>query len=316
MPRFGMGHPLDGLDRAGDRRPRYDSPVNDIRAPFVVPAATTLGPVRLRVADVAGVAGFYRRALGLKDLEGAHGSVRLGTLAGEALVELVADPSAPPRPRRSTGLFHLAVLLPSRADLAQAVHRVSGAGASFSGAADHVVSEAFYLDDPEGNGIEIYRDRPRDEWVRRDGSLEMGTLPIDLDGVLGSLPAGTPDEGLPDGTVMGHVHRQVRDIAEAEAFYRGVLGFEPTVEGLPGALFVSAGGYHHHLGLNTWGTRDAPPPPAGSRGLEAFRIDLPSVADLDAVAARLAAAGHAPTPGEEGLGTTDPSGNRLVLTSR
>lgn len=288
--------------------------MNDL-SPHVIPPATALGPVRLRVADPGAAAAFYRRAVGLHDLPGPGDSTRLGTLAGEVLVELVGDPSAPARPSRSTGLFHLAILVPSRADLAQAIHRVSRAGWSFTGASDHLVSEALYLNDPEGNGIEIYRDRPRDEWAYRDGELEMATLPIDLDGVLAALPRGTADEGMPDGTVMGHVHLQVRDIAEADAFYTGVLGFDPTVRGYPGALFVSAGGYHHHLGLNTWGTRDAPPPPPGARGLDRFRIVLPRDADVDEVAGRLADAGRETVPEDEGLRTADPSGNRVVLTA-
>ena len=281
-----------------------------------LPASTSLGPVRLRVADPQGVAEFYRRAVGLHDLASTDGLVRLGTLAGAPIVELAGDPSAPARPPRSTGLFHLAILLPSRADLAQAVHRVSRAGRSFSGAADHLVSEALYLDDPEGNGIEIYRDRPREEWGHRDGEIEMATLAIDLDGVLAALPPGAPDEGVPDGTVMGHVHLQVRDISEAEAFYHGVLGFDPVVRGYPGALFVSAGGYHHHLGLNTWGTRDDPPPPARSRGLDRLLIVLPDAADVDAVAARLLGSGHDIACDEDGLHVADPSGNHLVLSTR
>lgn len=281
-----------------------------------LPARTSLGPVRLRVGDVDAVAAFYRRALGLHDLPGDDALVRLGTLGGAPLVELVADPSAPSRPGRTTGLFHLAILLPSRADLAQAVHRVSRAGWSFNGASDHLVSEALYLTDPEGNGIELYRDRPREEWRYRDGELEMSTLALDLDGVLGSLAPGTPDEGVPDGTVMGHVHLQVRDIPEAEAFYHGVLGFDPVVRGYPGALFVSAGGYHHHLGLNTWGTRDAPAPPAGARGLDRYRVVLPSEADVAAAGERLEGAGHAVTPADDGLHSADPSGNGLVLSAR
>ncbi len=189
-----------------------------------------------------------------------------------------------------------------------------GAGRSFTGASDHLVSEALYLDDPEGNGIEIYRDRPRDEWRRGpDGELEMATLPLDLDGVLGTLAAEAPDEGLPAGTVMGHVHLQVSEIAEAGAFYGDLIGFDPTVTAYPGALFVSAGGYHHHLGLNVWGSRGAPPPPAGALGLDRFRIELPAAGEADAIAARLEAAGRAVAPGPEGLEVTDPSGIRVVL---
>ena len=279
-------------------------------APFSISPATSLGPVRLRVADPEALAAFYRRALGLHDLPSSEGVARLGTLGGRPLVELVPDPDAPARPARSTGLFHQAILVPSRADLAQAIHRVSAAGWSFSGAADHLVSEALYLDDPEGNGIEIYRDRPRDEWSYAGGQLEMGTLALDLDGVLAALPAGTPDEGMPDGTVMGHVHLQVSDIPEAEAFFHGVLGFDPMVRGYPGALFVAAGGYHHHFGLNTWGTRGAPAPPPGVRGLERFHIAVPSAADVAVLADRLEQAGVPAERREGGLDFADPSGNR------
>jgi catechol 2,3-dioxygenase len=281
-----------------------------------IPSGTTMGPVRLVVSDLDTLVGFYSRAIGLDVIERAGSRARLGA-GGVTLVELEGDPAAPPRPPRSTGLFHMALLVPARADLAQALHRVAGAGWSFTGAADHLVSEALYLDDPEGNGIEIYRDRPRADWRHGPGGeLEMGTLALDLDGVLAALPAGVTDEGMPAGTAMGHVHLQVRDVAEAEAFYCGPVGFDATVRGYPGALFVSAGGYHHHLGLNTWGTRDAPAPPAGSRGLARFRVDLPDHADVDAVAGRLADAGHAVTPGDDGIAVADPSGNRMLISSR
>ena len=278
--------------------------------------ATTLGAVRLRVTDLEGVAAFYQRAIGLHEIARSAGEVQLGVSPGAPLVELVGDADAPVRPARTTGLFHLAILVPTRADLAQAVHRVVDAGWSFTGASDHLVSEALYLDDPEGNGIEIYRDRPREEWARRgDGELEMATLPLDLDGVMASLPPGVPDEGMPPGTVMGHVHLQVRDTAEAGDFYGGLIGFDPTVTAYPGALFVSAGGYHHHLGLNVWGSRGAPAPPEGSTGLDRYRIHLPDAAEADAIAGRLDAAGYAVTAGADGHAVLDPSGIRLVLAS-
>ena len=280
-----------------------------------IDGATTLGPVRLRVADLDVAAAFYQRAIGLREVARSVSEVHLGAGGGPALVELVGDPGAPARPPRTTGLFHLAILVPERADLAQAVHRVVGAGWTFTGASDHLVSEALYLDDPEGNGIEIYRDRPRAEWPTRDGRLEMATLPIDLDGVMAALPAGAPDEGMPPGTVMGHVHLQVRDIPEAGAFWDGLVGFDPTVTAYPGALFVSAGGYHHHLGLNVWGSRGAPAPPAGALGLDRFRIDLPTAGEADAIAARLERAGVAVTQGADGLEAVDPSGVRVVLAT-
>jgi catechol 2,3-dioxygenase len=279
-----------------------------------LPAATRMGPVRLRVGDLDRLAAFYDRAIGLRLLERSPSEAILGTGDGRVLVELEGDPSAPARPSRSTGLFHQAILVPSRADLAVALRRVTEAGWSFSGASDHLVSEALYLDDPEGNGIEIYRDRPREEWRREEGGeLAMGTYALDVTGVLGAASEATHDEGMPDGTVMGHVHLQVRDVPEAEGFYASGLGFDVTVRGYPGALFVSAGGYHHHLGLNTWGTRDAPPPPPGARGLARYRIELPSGADLSALADRLDDEGVAVERRDGGIEVVDPSGNRALV---
>jgi catechol 2,3-dioxygenase len=273
---------------------------------------THMGAVRLTVADLDRTRAFYLRALGLSELEAGDGVVRLGAASGPALVELEARRGAPERPRRSTGLFHLAVLVPGRAELARSLRRVLDAGAAFTGASDHLVSEALYLDDPEGNGIEIYRDRPREEWERDGGDLRMATLPLDVEGVIAAMPA-SPDEGMPEGTTMGHVHLQVRDVPEAEAFWSGVVGFDPTVRGYPGALFVSAGGYHHHLGLNTWGTAGAPPPPEGARGLARFEVVVPDRDELERIAARAGAAGHGARAGDEGLALRDPSGNRVLL---
>jgi catechol 2,3-dioxygenase len=279
-----------------------------------LPTATRMGAVRLRAGDLDRMAAFYSRAIGLRELGRSGSEVRLGTGDGTVLVELEGDPSAPARPARSTGLFHQAILVPTRADLAVALRRVADAGWSFTGASDHLVSEALYLDDPEGNGIEIYRDRPREEWPRTgDGEVEMATLALDLPGVIASASDATPDEGMPDGTVMGHVHLQVADIPEAERHYADGLGFDVTVRGYPGALFVSAGGYHHHLGLNTWGTRGAPAPPEGARGLVRYRVVVPTVAHLRAIGDRLDAAGVRAESRDGGLAVTDPSGTRALL---
>ena len=268
--------------------------------------------MRLVVADLDHARAFYERALGLRELARVDGTVRLGVPPGRALVELDGRPGAPERPRRSTGLFHLAVLVPSRPELARSLRRVLDAGASFTGASDHLVSEALYLDDPEGNGIEIYRDRPREEWAYDGGDLRMATLPLDVEGVLGETPAG-PDEGMPEATTMGHVHLQVRDIPEAEAFWSGLVGFEPTVRGYPGALFVSAGGYHHHIGLNTWGTAGAPAPPDGARGLGRFEVLVPGEEEVARIERRARAAGLATGRGEGGVLLRDPSGNRVLV---
>jgi catechol 2,3-dioxygenase len=233
-------------------------------------AELTPGPVRLTVADPDTQRDFYETAVGLEPLKSENGVVRLGA-GGLPLVELEPAPQAPPRPPRTTGLFHLAIVVPTRADLARALHRVLAAKWRLTGAADHLVSEALYLDDPEGNGIEIYRDRPREEWRYDDGQLQMATLPLDLEGVLSELGPGDHEAGkMPEGTRMGHVHLQVDDLGPAREFYEGELGLDVTVESYPGALFLSSGGYHHHIGLNVWGSQGSPPAPPGSRGLRGF----------------------------------------------
>jgi catechol 2,3-dioxygenase len=272
---------------------------------------THVGAVRLRVADLDRVADFYERAIGLRALGRSADLARLGA-EGDPLVELVAAPDAPPRPRGTTGLFHQAILVPNRAELARALRRVVEAGERLGGASDHLVSEALYLSDPEGNGIEIYRDRPREEWRSSDGEIEMATLPLDLESLLGELE-GDGGEPMPPDTRIGHVHLNVSDLDAAEAFYAGPLGFDVTVRSYPGALFVSAGGYHHHVGLNTWAGEGAPPPPPGSLGLERFELVLPDADALDAVARRLEAAGVEFDRREEALELEDPSGNGLLL---
>jgi catechol 2,3-dioxygenase len=276
--------------------------------------ATSIGAVRLGVADLEGVSGFYREAIGLRPLEGADGLMRLASDDGP-VIELSGEPDAPPRPAGTSGLFHLAILLPSRVELARALHRLAAAGARLGGASDHLVSEALYLSDPEGNGIEIYRDRPREEWPVRDGQIQMDTLPLDLDGLLGELRAEENGGPAADGTRVGHVHLNVGDLAAAEEFYSGTLGFEVTVRSYPGALFVSAGGYHHHIGLNTWAGQGAPPPPPGSRGLRWFEIRLPEPGELDELACGLDRAGIEHDRSEEGIRTADPSGNGVLLRS-
>jgi catechol 2,3-dioxygenase len=279
---------------------------------------TSMGAVRLTVGDLDRARDFYRDAIGLSELEASDGIVRMGTgdAADGALVELVGDPDAPPRPQGTSGLFHLAILVPSRPDLARALQRVAEAGWRLSGASDHLVSEALYTSDPEGNGIELYRDRSRDEWPVRDGVLQMDTLPLDLDGVLGELRREDANAGMPPGTRIGHVHLNIGDLAAAEAFYSGALGFDVTVRGYPGALFVSAGGYHHHLGLNTWAGEGAPPPPSGSRGLREFEIVLPSADAIAAEEDRLREAGFEPEREDQRVRATDPSGNAVVLRPR
>jgi catechol 2,3-dioxygenase len=283
----------------------------------MIPPDTSIGKVRLRVADLDDLTTFYERVVGLQAVERGGEVTRLGAADGEPLIELVGAPDAPPAPSFSTGLFHLAILVPERAELALSLQRVAAAGWRLTGASDHLVSEALYLQDPEGNGIEIYRDRPREEWRRNGDELAMATLPLDIESILGELDSSERQtNGMPRGTTMGHVHLQVADIPAAERFYNRALGLDVTVRSYPGALFLSAGGYHHHLGLNTWQSEGAPPPPEGSLGLDRYELELPSAAERDSAADRLADEGAEPQRLDEGVLATDPSGNRVLLTAR
>jgi catechol 2,3-dioxygenase len=281
-----------------------------------IATGTRIGAVRLRAADADALTSFYERAIGLRTLARENGLVQLGVDEGAPLVELVAAPGAPPRPPVSTGLFHQAILVPERADLARALVRLSGAGWRLTGASDHLVSEALYLNDPEGNGIELYRDRPREEWRRSPaGELAMATLPLDLESLMGELGEGgaTGDPGpMPAGTRMGHVHLQVAQLDAAERFYAGSLELEVMVRSYPGALFVAADGYHHHIGLNTWQSAGAPAPPEGALGLEHYELVMPDTGERDRLAANLGPDAE-PLELEAGVRAIDPSGNRVLL---
>jgi catechol 2,3-dioxygenase len=275
---------------------------------------TAIGTVRLTVSDLARSRSFYELALGLETSELADGLLALGVGSEPPLIELRGDPSAPALSRRATGLFHLAILVPTREDLALALARVAESRWPLDGASDHLVSEALYLSDPDGNGIEIYRDRPREQWRRTGDRFDMATLPLDLNDVLNELNgADGPQPVVPTGTRIGHVHLQVADLDEAEAFYSGVLGFDVMVRGYPGALFVSAGGYHHHIGLNTWHSAGSSPPLAGSVGLRSFEVTLASEHERERTLDRVRAAGIEIEPSAAGPLVRDPSGTAVLL---
>jgi catechol 2,3-dioxygenase len=272
-----------------------------------------IGRVRLTVSDLAREQEFFERVLGLHELGRDGASVRLGPEGGSPLVELTGDPDAPPRPPGTTGLFHLAILVPRRLELARALRRVAEGGWRLTGASDHLVSEALYLRSPEYNGIEIYRDRPRDEWQQANGELRMATLPLDLGSIAAELD-GDDDgrRGVSPDTLIGHVHLEVSDIPQAESFYHGLLGLDVTVRSYPGALFLSAGGYHHHVGVNVWETAGGAPPPAGAAGLDWFELLLPSQQEVERIVERSAAQ---PESREGGVLVRDPSGNGVLLRS-
>ena len=241
---------------------------------MTLPADAHIGRVSLTCADLDRSSKFYKDVLGFVEIE----PMRLGPAGGRVLIELHERKDAIAKPRRSTGLFHFAILVPSRAALGRSLRRLVDQRWPLTGASDHLVSEALYLNDPDGLGIEIYRDRPRDSWQRQpNGELAMATDPLDLQGVHDEPGADTPWNGLESGTVIGHVHLHVPHIDTAEKFYCRRIGFEPMVTTYPGALFVAAGGYHHHLGLNVWTGIGAPPPPENAVGLRSFTIESTGV---------------------------------------
>ncbi|WP_102128433.1 VOC family protein [Deinococcus planocerae] len=274
----------------------------------------TLGHVELTVGHLARSLAFYREALGLTVLAAGEGAARLG-VEGKALLALRERPGAPPAPPSSPGLDHFALLVPTRAELARLVRHIGGMGLRL-GQSDHLVSEAFYLADPDGHGIEVYRDRPRDGWRWVGGEVRMGGEPVDVPGLLREAGPPAPWTGLSGGTVMGHVHLRVADLDAAEAFYADTLGFD-VVSRWPGALFVSVGGYHHHLGLNTWQSLGGEAAPAGSARLERVWVHLPDAGALGDVAERLRLGGAPFTQPSQRAGTLevdDPFGTRLALT--
>ncbi len=288
------------------------TPAQHTSTPASIDPATQVGLVALTVADLDRSVAFYTDALGFALLQRTGPIATLG-VAGTPLLLLTERPEARPRPVYATGLYHFAILVPSRLDLGRWLRRWLELGNRMPGQGDHLVSEALYLSDPDDNGIEIYRDRPRDEWRWARGQVQMATDPVDTQSMLAEADRQSePWTGMSAGTRIGHMHLQVSDIAQAEAFYHGVLGFDVTAQ-LPQALFVSAGGYHHHIGLNTWHSRGAGPAPAGTAGLRFFTLDLPSDAARAAVVARIAAAGFEATEAADAIAVRDPSRNTILL---
>lgn len=208
----------------------------------------------------------------------------------------------------------MAILVPSRPALAAALRHLLRSKTQLTGASDHGVSEALYLSDPEGNGIEIYRDRPRSEWQRQGEGIAMRTEALDVAGLLAEPDEGTV-AGVPPGTRIGHVHLRVADLEAALTFYRDILGFDLTARYGAAAAFVSAGGYHHHIGFNTWQTLGAPAPPTGAAGLSHFEIRLPDDAARARVIERVRSSGGAVEQTPDGSLVRDPSGNAIVLTT-
>jgi catechol 2,3-dioxygenase len=279
----------------------------------------SIGSVRLAVSDLSRSVDFYERVLGLPLISRDEDGALLGVDRERPQLALTALDHATAVPPGSTGLFHVAWLHPTRAALAATVRRVARGRWPIDGAADHGVSEALYLSDPDGLGVEIYADRPRDQWASSpDGhGVAMVTLPLDLE----SLLAGSPDDpapAMPPGLVAGHVHLKVADVSRAVAFYEDALGLDEQAQ-LPSAAFLSAGGYHHHVGLNSWHSRGGSPPPHSAPGLRLVEFELGDANGLAALQRRLTEAPGGPLPvhaDQERLSTSDPDGHRLAFLSR
>jgi catechol 2,3-dioxygenase len=281
---------------------------------YRLPESTHLGRVRLQVADLDRSLAFYEEVLGMRVIKRDSESASLGSHGDDhEIVHLHRLSSARPVPRRGLlGLYHFAILLPDRASLGRFIAHLGEIGA-YAGMSDHFVSEAVYLTDPDGLGIEVYADRPRDAWRYDERQLYMTTNHLDVDDVVRSA-GGTRWTGMPPGTVLGHVHLYVDDIAKAEAFYHNALGFDKVVWSYPGALFMSAGGYHHHLGTNTW-ARGAPAATNEDARLLEWEVVVPSSKDADEAAKHVEAAGYEVNAANGDWMLTDPWGTSLRLVA-
>lgn len=274
--------------------------------------AMRCGAVRLVVRDLDRSLRYYQERIGLRLLRREDGAAALGA-DQDVLLTLVEQPDALPVQRGRTGLYHFALLTPDRVALSRVLNHLLATQTPIDGASDHGVSEALYLSDPDGHGIEIYRDRPRREWPFVKGSLGMTTDPLDVRGLVAADRTRAPWEGIDPHTVMGHIHLHVADLAAAEHFYVDLLGLDLMQRFGGQAAFVSAGGYHHHLGLNTWAGIGAPPPPPTAARLLDFQLVVPNSMVLTEIVDGLRISGIEVNAADEGWSVLDPSGNRILL---
>ncbi|MEO8480994.1 MAG: VOC family protein [Acidobacteriota bacterium] len=298
---------------AASLRPSSPRPYGVRPSGFTLPDATYVGAVQLQVADLSRSLDYYEHILGLRVIERDGRSAVLGSHGGRALVRLHAKAGIHPVPQQGAfGLYHFAILLPDRMHLGRFLTHLSRVNTGRLGMADHLVSEALYLTDPDGLGIEVYADRPRESWRHENRELVMATDPLDAPSV---MAAGGRESwtGMPDGTTMGHMHLHVGDIATAEAFYHEGLGLEKMVWSYPGALFLAAGGYHHHLGVNTW-SRGPAARDDQARLLE-WELIVPDADAAEAAARSLQATGASSEDTGAGWRVVDPWGTQFRLSA-
>ena len=286
--------------------------ISDAAATASLPAGLRLGPAHLTVTDLDRSVAFYGDVVGLRVHRREGAAAALGGGEGEEALVLVEEPGAAAAGRHA-GLYHVALLYPSREELAHAAGRIAVTHAPIEGASDHGTHEAIYLSDPDGNGLELAADRPRERWPASLG-YDRGPARLDLDGLLALLAGAEPRRRAEPGLTVGHLHLHVGDVEQGLAFYRDAVGFELMAR-LPSAAFVAAGGYHHHLGFNVWRGRGVPPAPDGVVGLRHWTVDLPTSGDAAALRERVVAAGAAAEEREDGLLVRDPWRNAMLVTT-
>ncbi|MGY4688295.1 VOC family protein [Salibacterium sp. K-3] len=281
-----------------------------------LPDDAAVGSVVLTIADLHRSLEFYEGLLGFQVIGKTSQTAQLSADGRNTLIVLEERPGAVPKPPRTTGLYHAAVLLPDRPSLGRILRRLVEQDYPLQGAADHDFSEAVYLPDPDGNGLELYRDRDRSQWTYdEEGWVQAPTVPMDADGVLRAAE-GQEWNGMPAETVIGHIHLHVGDLEKTKAFYVDGLGFAPTVYMGDHALFVAAGGYHHHIGLNIWAGKDAPAPPEHAAGLKEYTVTFSDRQELGRARSRLIEAGIAFEEQDGALLTEDASHNQVRLAVR
>ncbi|WP_160724329.1 VOC family protein [Bacillus sp. USDA818B3_A] len=271
---------------------------------------TYVGLVNIKVKNLDYSVTFYQQIIGLRVLDRNERRAVLTADGKSPLVILEEPVGVIPKPERTSGLYHFAILLPSRADLGAFLRHIIETGYPL-GAGDHYVSEALYLNDPDGNGIEVYQDRPSSEWTWKNGLVDMATEEVDAEGILAA--SSSEWTGLPSGTVMGHIHLHVGDLEKAKDFYTKGLGFD-VVSYYPQAVFLSTGGYHHHVAINTWQGAGAQAPPQNSIGLNWFTLVFPADSAREKVIEQLKQIGAPLKKEENDYLTNDPAGNQIRLT--
>jgi catechol 2,3-dioxygenase len=289
-----------------------DAPNPSATPTFASRTPLHIGAVGLKVRDLDRLTAFYRDVLGVSVLDRSKDASTLGT-DGVPLVHLESAPDAKPDDPRTAGLYHTAFLMPTRPDLARWILHVARNKVPLTGASDHGVSEAFYLDDPEGNGMEVYCDRPRESWQWSGDELKMITDPLDIEDIVREVPPTATYPAAPGGLRIGHVHLRVGDVARAETFYRGALGLDVTRR-RHGATFMSSGRYHHHVAGNVWHSAGAGARDDNRAGLSWFSLEAADTGAFETAKGRLVQAGIALTATAEGIETADPWGTRLRIT--